>query len=348
LLAQRKEKPPIMPSPLVGIIANPASGRDIRRLVAHGTVFDNNEKTAIVRRALLGLEAVGILRVAYMPEHDFGILPRALSELHGHTLSLEASPLQMPVLGSSADSTRAAEKLAELDAACIITLGGDGTNRAVARGSGSIPLVPISTGTNNVFPTFLEGTLAGMAAGLVARGMRKAQSVRRATRLEVRLNAEAVESALVDVVVSSLPFVGARALWDTSHVREVVLSRVVPATIGFSALGGALIENGHAPGERPGMYIVLGEDGPRHLVPLAPGLITWVGVRDYRRLAINDVVRLRPGTGTLALDGEREIELASTTEVRVRLCGDGPYVVDVPATLAGAALAGNLRREQVK
>jgi len=71
-----------MSSPLVGIIANPASGRDIRRLVAHGTVFDNNEKTAIVRRVLLGLEAVGIRRVAYMPEHDFGILPRAITGLH--------------------------------------------------------------------------------------------------------------------------------------------------------------------------------------------------------------------------------------------------------------------------
>jgi hypothetical protein len=34
----------------VGIIANPASGRDIRRLVAHGSVFDNQEKIHIIRR----------------------------------------------------------------------------------------------------------------------------------------------------------------------------------------------------------------------------------------------------------------------------------------------------------
>ncbi|MDI9377286.1 MAG: ATP-NAD kinase, partial [Synergistota bacterium] len=32
---------------LVGIIANPASGKDIRRLVAHGSVFDNIEKVNI-------------------------------------------------------------------------------------------------------------------------------------------------------------------------------------------------------------------------------------------------------------------------------------------------------------
>src|SRR5258708_15089490 len=219
-----------MSSPLVGIIANPASGRDIRRLVAHGTVFDNNEKTAIVRRVLLGLEAVGIQRVAYMPEHDFGILPRALTELHGHHLQLVAEPLEMVVLGTSADSTRAAQSLAKLGAGCIITLGGDGTNRAVAKGCGTVPLVPISTGTNNVVPAFLEGTIAGMAAGVIASGIRGERTTQRAPRLEVRVNSAAVESALVDVVVSSLPFVGSRATWDLPTVLKVSLSPVTPPT----------------------------------------------------------------------------------------------------------------------
>jgi predicted polyphosphate/ATP-dependent NAD kinase len=333
-----------MSSPLVGIIANPASGRDIRRLVAHGTVFDNNEKTAIVRRVLLGLEAVGIRRIAYMPEHDFGILPRALTELHGHHLQLAAEPLAMPVLGISADSTRAAQLLAELGAGCIITLGGDGTNRAVARGCNTVPLVPISTGTNNVFPTFLEGTIAGMAAGLVASGTREEKTVQRAPRLEVGVNGVAIESALVDVVVSSLPFVGARALWDMSVVREVVLSRVVPATIGLSALGGALLNSGYEQSERTGMYIALGAGGPQVLVPLAPGLVTWVGISEHRRLAMDDVVRFQPGVGTVALDGEREIELSTTSVIEVRLCADGPYVVDVPAALEAAAHTGRLHR----
>src|SRR5215472_230919 len=179
-----------MSGPLVGIIANPASGRDIRRLVAHGTVFDNNEKTAIVRRVLLGLEAVGIKRVAYLPEQDFGIFPRAFEGLTGRPqgTSLQAFPLSMPVLSTSADSTRAAQLLASMGAGCIITLGGDGTNRAVARGCGTVPLVPISTGTNNVFPTFLEGTIAGMAAGLVARGHAGQDAVHRAPRLAVLID----------------------------------------------------------------------------------------------------------------------------------------------------------------
>lgn len=334
-----------MSSPLVGIIANPASGRDIRRLVAHGTVFDNNEKAAIVRRVLLGLEAVGIQRVAYMPEHDFGILPRALNELHGHSLLQHtAAPLEMPVLGTSADSTRAAQLLAEMGAGCIITLGGDGTNRAVARGCGTVPLIPISTGTNNVFPTFIEGTIAGMAAGLVASERVGDDTMRRAPRLAVLMNGEEKESALVDVVVSSVPFVGSRAIWDLSTVREVVLSRVAPATIGLSALGGALLDHATDSAKQAGMHIVLGDGGPQVLVALAPGLIEWVAITEYQRLAMNDVVRFQPGVGTVALDGEREIEIAATSIVEVRLCADGPFVVDVPAVLKGAALAGHLHR----
>src|SRR5579863_10276507 len=312
-----------MSLPLVGIIANPASGRDIRRLVAHGTVFDNNEKTAIVRRMLLGLEAVGVRRVAYMPEHDFGILPRALTELHSSSLQLTADPLEMPVLGTSIDSTRAVQLLVELGAGCIITLGGDGTNRAVSRGCAAIPLVPISTGTNNVFPTFLEGTIAGMAAGLVALGIKNERTVQQVPRLEVRINGVAVESALVDVVVSSLPFVGARALWDMSVVREVVLSRVAPATIGLSALGGALLNAHDEWNGQSGMHIVLGEGGDRVLAPLAPGLINWVGVRKHKLLAVDDVVRFQSGVGTVALDGEREIELSTASVVEVRLAADG-------------------------
>src|SRR6266567_2500889 len=336
-----------MSQPLVGIIANPASGRDIRRLVAYGTVFDNNEKMAIVRRVLLGLEAVGITQVAYMPEREFGILPRAIDGLTGRQQgsTLQAFPLSMPVLATSADSTRAAQMLVELGAGCIITLGGDGTNRAVARGCGSVPLVPISTGTNNVFPTFLEGTIAGIAAGLIASGIRGERTTRKAPRLEVYVNSTVVESALVDVVVSSLPFVGSRAIWDLSTVREVVLSRVAAATIGLSALGGALLNSSTEADAQQGMHIVLGTGNRQLLAPLAPGLIKWVGIASYRQLTTDDVVRFQAGNGTIALDGEREIELADTSVVEVRLCADGPFVVDVPTALAAAAHTGYLSRQ---
>ena len=34
----------------IGVIANPASGKDIRRLVSYATTIDNNEKVNICKR----------------------------------------------------------------------------------------------------------------------------------------------------------------------------------------------------------------------------------------------------------------------------------------------------------
>jgi len=43
----------------IGIAVNPASGKDVRRLVARASVFDNQEKCAIVRRAIVGAVGAG-------------------------------------------------------------------------------------------------------------------------------------------------------------------------------------------------------------------------------------------------------------------------------------------------
>src|SRR5262245_53495371 len=104
----------------VGIIANPASGKDIRRLVAHGSVFDNEEKVSIVRRVLLGLDAVGVEQVWLMPD-SFGIGLKALDPLHLH---LEAALLPMRPTFSAEDSRRAASLMVEAGARCLVTLGG--------------------------------------------------------------------------------------------------------------------------------------------------------------------------------------------------------------------------------
>ena len=54
----------------VGIIANPASGRDIRRLVAGASVFGNADKGGMVYRLLAGLGATGVGRALMMPAAD--------------------------------------------------------------------------------------------------------------------------------------------------------------------------------------------------------------------------------------------------------------------------------------
>ena len=89
----------------VGIVTNPASGRDIRRLVAQAWVVSNQEKSAITARLLRGLEAAGVEQVLYMPE-PAGICPKACQKMGSTKLRL--CPVQIPVTCDPQDSTRAA------------------------------------------------------------------------------------------------------------------------------------------------------------------------------------------------------------------------------------------------
>lgn len=321
---------------VVGIVANPASGKDIRRLVAHASTFDNNEKTNIVRRLLLALDALGVSRVHSMPE-SHGICERAARHAG---VALSVAPLPMEVIGHPSDSTEAAQRLSDMGAGCIVTLGGDGTNRVVARGCGDVPLVPISTGTNNVFPTMVEGTLAGLAAGIAALRPDVAVVVRR-PRLVVSIDGAQRDMALVDVATSPQSWVGARAVWEATHLREIVVSRVPSAAMGLC--GVAAILHPEAAGTDRGVHVVLGEGGRTVLAPIAPGIVRMLSVRSSAVLGPGDVVRLQGAAGTVALDGEREIELLREDRARsltVELRSDGPWVVDIPATIAAGARAG--------
>jgi predicted polyphosphate/ATP-dependent NAD kinase len=332
---------------LVGIIANPASGKDIRRLVAHGSTFDNNEKINIVRRVLLGLDAVGAGPVAYLPD-IYGIVERAAATAG---LGLELLPLTMPVIGNAGDSTEAAQRLESLGAKVIVTLGGDGTNRAVARGCGDVPLVPISTGTNNVFPRMVEGTLAGLAAALVATGVASnragtAPVIRREPKLDLLLDEEKVDIALIDVVTSYQRWVGARALWEPEHLREIVVSRVSVAAIGIAGIGGVLFPD--ACDGCSGAWISVSAEGDAAtsaLVPIAPGLIREVPIRAARLIRPGELVHLKAGPCTVALDGEREIALHDPrNHLAVRLDPGGPRVIDIDAALRAGAASGALIR----
>ena len=320
----------------VGIIANPASGKDIRRLVAHGTVFDNEEKANIVRRALLGLEAVGVERVWIMPE-SFGIGPKALDGLQAE---LEVSLLSMPQTFTQEDSTRAAALLAAESVGCIITLGGDGTNRAVAKTGTEVPLAPISTGTNNVFPTMIEGTLAGMAAGLVARGLADG-AVHRKPQLDVLYGqaGEPDDIALIDAAVYDERFVASRAIWDTAKIKEIVLTDAAAGNIGLSSIGAHAVDCRHEPGQ--GLYLRLGPGGSRVLAPIAPGLVRHVDLAECRPLKPGDEVAVcQPQPCVLALDGEREKELRPGATASLRFNANGPRVVDPRQAIELAARAG--------
>jgi predicted polyphosphate/ATP-dependent NAD kinase len=319
----------------VGIIANPASGRDIRRLVAHGSVFSNNEKVNIVRRVLLGLDAVGVERVVCMPD-SFRIGQRALE---GIDLRLAYEELPLYVHDSGRDSQAAAAALRERGVGCIVTLGGDGTNRAAAKACGDVPLLAVSTGTNNVFPVMIEGTVAGLAAGLIATGQVDVkEATYRTPRLEIEVDGSPADLALIDAAVVSDTYVGARAIWEPDRLRHLILARAGLHYIGLSAIGGALYPAGLPAGQA--LYVELGPGGQTVTAPIAPGLIHEVAVRSHALLAWGERLTLDLSACTVALDGERELEVTKPRRVGFLATERGPVIVDVPRTMELAGRRG--------
>ncbi|HEX8132254.1 MAG TPA: NAD(+)/NADH kinase [Actinomycetes bacterium] len=311
----------------VGLIANPAAGRDIRRLTAHASVVPNHEKASIVRRLLHGLAAAGVDTVVYLADNA-GIVAAAVD---GGRPPLAMEALDFRAHGWASDSTEAAGLLAAAGVGAIVTLGGDGTNRAVAAACGDVPLVAISTGTNNVFPTMVDGTVAGLAAGLVATGAVPPDRVaRRVKRVEVQA-AGTADFALVDAAACTDQFVGTRAIWDPGRVRALVLTRAEPWSVGLSAIGGGLRPLG--PEEPAGLYVELG-DGPAVAAAVAPGVVARVPVRGWRLLELDEPVAFGGDARTVALDGERELAVDGGATAAVTR--NGPRLVDIRATLRAA------------
>jgi predicted polyphosphate/ATP-dependent NAD kinase len=144
-------------SPLVGIIANPVSARDIRRVVANASSLQIADRANIVLRVLACLRACGIGDVVMMPENG-GIgrhVDRGLARARnlGEQRFPNVHYLPMRVGGTVDDTHHATKALVSAGAAAIVVLGGDGTHRAVVAHCGATPIAGISTGTNNAFPT---------------------------------------------------------------------------------------------------------------------------------------------------------------------------------------------------
>ncbi|MEK6709258.1 MAG: NAD(+)/NADH kinase [Nitrospinota bacterium] len=330
----------------MGIIANPQSGKDIRRLVALASSFSNHEKVLILRRVLAGLEGAGVGEALVFNDGD-GIGASA-AEGFGESPGrrrLKARLLHLPLQGDGEDTTRAAALMREKGAACIVVVGGDGTSRAAAKGCGRVPLVPLSTGTNNAFPQHWEGTVAGLGAGLYALHPRAyAAQVRPSKRLRIRLGS-ITESALIDLAVVRGSYAGARAVWDVRRLESLFLTRCQPGGLGLSAIGASLDPIG--PEEPRGLWVEFGsaESRRRVLSPIAPGLVVPAPVARSRRLRMGESVSCAAaGERILAFDGEREYALAAGERFEVTLDRRGPRVVDVPAVLARAAAGGVLAR----
>lgn len=289
----------------------------------------------MVRRILLGLAAVGVDRVLFMPD-GYGLVERAAAALD---TALTVAALEMPVTGSQRDTVVAAGIAEALGAGAMVVLGGDGTSRAACKGSLAVPLLPLSTGTNNVFPVMAEATVAGLAAGVVARGVFPPdETCTRVSLLEILLDGQPADIALVDAAVYDDVFLASRAVWDLEKVPRIFLSRCRPDAIGLSALGGQLARI--EPDEPCGLALELGAGGPVVTAAIAPGRFAKVGIAKMLVMRPGEVHPVGLSPCLLAVDGEREVEVGRGRTAGVRLSVNGPLVVDVARVLERARQSG--------
>lgn len=328
----------------MGIVANPASGRDIRRLVAKASVFPTAEKANMVQRMLTALATVGVGRVLLSTDLA-GISAAVLRAVRARRDPWPEVEFcdQDPLTGTARDTTNAVRRMIAAGAGAIVCLGGDGTARVAAGACGDVPLLPLSTGTNNAFPQLREATVAGLAAGLVATGA--VDATHRAAALEVAAG-DRVELALVDVCGSTSPYVGSRALWEPALLTELYCTFAEPDAIGLSSVAGQLCPSSRATPSGVALTFAPPEQA-RWVVraPIAPGLVVPVGVREFRKLPPDEPVEIAP-CGVIAVDGERELELRRGEGATVRLRLDGPRCVDVTAAMTEAAQLGLFTTER--
>ncbi len=318
----------------IGVIANPVSGRDIRRVAARGGVSTAEDKRNRIARAVIGAVNVGVDKVIAMNE-PFRIASGALSDL---AVDADLEVLDIGASVAPGDTQRATEALRARGVEVIITLGGDGTNRTIAQVWPEVTLVPMSTGTNNVFPSLVEPTVAGAAAGLVATGIAPAEiAAPRSKLIHVHLDDGRSDIALIDAVTLADDFVGNKMPVEPANLRDLVVSVARPDSIGISSVAGLVH---HCPTDHDGaVHVRCGPGGTVIRAPIAPGLYRPVPVLSVEPIGLDQEVPLTSST-VVSYDGDREHRLGANGGGSAVVRRDGPRVVDVPRALALGAAAG--------
>ncbi len=330
------------------------SARDIRRIVTNASNLQTSERVSIVLRLLSTLRTLGVPRVLMMPDNSglAGMLIRAMGRQQGGECRFPVVEfIDMPVTSTVTDTFLAARALQTRGVRAIIVLGGDGTHRAVVRelhdgvrhGLPKVPIAGISTGTNNAFPEMREPTVTALAVGAYAVGrLNDRQALRRNKLLEVQISTERRDIAIVDAVVATERFVGAKALWQPQSIKVAYLTFAEPWAIGLSAIGGLLHPVGRT--DAGGLMVYLGQNEQEcrmHLqAPIAPGLVSVFGIARWATMTRDINYPVAADAGVIALDGEREMIFDREDEVQVTLREGAFLTVDVERVMSAAARHG--------
>ena len=314
----------------VGIIVNPNSGKDIRRLVSSAFVVPQQYKSNELIKLYEGLSSQGVNKVFIMP--DFSDVSKRAREKYSNLVDTEI--LKTRNLDDESTTIESAKQLNNLSLDCVIIFGGDGTARLVANYINHTPILAISTGTNNLFPENIDGTIAGIAVGKFINSENRKNYLLRHKKLDIYFDKNFVDSALVDVVVTDIPYVGARAVWDMKSVSELFINKVRYSGIGFSSIGFNIRKNLKL---EEAIYIKISKNKNKSNVlksPIAPGKIEEIFIDNWKLFKENEIIKIQTNKGTLALDGERRLEFNKLNKPVIKINKEGPLCLKIKEILS--------------
>lgn len=313
------------------------SGRDVRRVAARAGTSTHGDKSNQLARIVVAAIAHGVERVV-LTRDPFRIAEHAVENLPCRD-QVSIEPIQITHTDADTESAVAVMRAAGCD--CLVTFGGDGTNRIVARAWPDAIILPLSTGTNNVFPMMLEPTVAGAATALLARGtVAVSDGARRAKQIHIT-QGQQHELALVDAVLLRDDILGSLLPFDADRIEGLWLTRGEPAAVGMSPIGGFIDPCFEPDNWGLGLRCGVPAKYTPH-VPVSPGLYATVPVAEITRLAFGDAVQVNT-PGILAFDGDRTLKVDATHPATIEIRRDGPWIVDPRRVMELAAGAGQLR-----
>ena len=310
------------------------SGRDCRRLLARADSVSHDSKRNQISRIVIGAVAAGCQRIL-VPWDPRRLVIGAVENMN---IPVEIEQFRTELHHSAQDTVQNVQKMRELGCDVIVILGGDGTSRIVTKAWPDAVIVPLSTGTNNVFPLLIEPTIAGMAAGLVAAAkISKEEAAQRAKVINVAIEGEIVDLALIDALFLQGDRIGNLGPFEPEYMKTMLLARAEPDAVGMSPLGGLLCPASAADdfGVRVD-FCQHSEGGQLLRAPVSPGLFRTAHIRDVGKIPLDTTINIE-GPGILAFDGDREINLADGQQAQLTISRTGPWVIDPRRALTLAA-----------
>ena len=336
---------------IVGVIANPIAGTDVRRLSSPAGHMSHAARVDVLHKVSSAALENGAARV--LIANDTGGLGAAVAARIGESAELIGDF----VTGTRKDTTRAAALMRKRGCGALVVLGGDGTCRDVAMGWPDAPLIALAAGTNNVYPLSLDPVAVGTAAGLVASGSVPLDAVvAPSRRLIVHISGSDIAGsdvngsdderiALVDIAVIRGQVVGARAVLNAADVIAVVAAVSTPLASGMSSIPGRIAPLAPDDPDAIVVHLCPPSQASREVrVPLVPGSFATVGVASVQRLRRGAPVDF-DGPMVLAFDGERDVLVRPGEVARVWVDDQGPLKINVEKVLLLGAHRGAFDRK---